>query len=102
IFAVALFMIACAAVFSWFLATPLQTALGWAWVAYSQAEQEMLEARIRQGELGRVTKSLNETLSTLEDLNRQLVEARAAAEEARRLKSEFAAAVSHELRTPLN
>jgi signal transduction histidine kinase/CheY-like chemotaxis protein len=101
-YALALFMISVTTLLAWVLASPLTTTLGWAWVAYEQAEVKMTEARIRQGELGRVTKSLNETLTTLEDLNRQLAEARIVAEEARRLKAEFAAAVSHELRTPLN
>jgi signal transduction histidine kinase/CheY-like chemotaxis protein len=101
-FGVALFLVGATAILAWILATPLTTALGWAWNAYAQAEEKMSEARERQGELGRVTKSLNETLTTLEDLNRQLAEARSVAEEARRLKAEFAAAVSHELRTPLN
>ncbi len=99
---VALFLIGTSAILAWLLAHPLTTALGWAWAAYEQAELKMSEARARQGELGRVNKSLNETLTLLEDLNRQLAEARAVAEEARRLKAEFAAAVSHELRTPLN
>ena len=102
IFWVTLFMIAGAAGLSWLLVTTQRTLLAWVWVAYQEAEDRLIDARARQGELGRVTKSLNETLTQLEDLNRQLAEARAAAEEARRLKSEFAAAVSHELRTPLN
>lgn len=102
IYALALFMIVSLTIFSWLLAEPLKMALRWAWVAYEQAQQKMSEARERQVELGLATKSLNESLLQLEDLNRQIVEARAVAIEAQRLKSEFAAAVSHELRTPLN
>jgi signal transduction histidine kinase/CheY-like chemotaxis protein len=101
-YALALFLVGFVVIQAWLLASPLTTALGWAWTAYEQAEQKMNEARSRQVELGRVTKSLNETLTSLQDLNRQLAEARAVAERARRLKAEFAAAVSHELRTPLN
>jgi len=102
VYALALFMIFSLTIFSWLLAEPLKTALSWAWVAYEQAQEKMSEARARQVELGLATKSLNETLTQLEDLNRQIVEARAVAIKAQRLKSEFAAAVSHELRTPLN
>lgn len=102
IYALALFMIFTMMIFSWLLAEPLKTALGWAWVACEQAQEKMRELRERQVELGLVSKSLNETLTQLEDLNRQLAEARAVAIEAQRLKSEFAASVSHELRTPLN
>lgn len=100
--ALALFMIFSLLIFSCLLAEPLKTALRWAWVAYEQAQEKMSEAREHQVELGRATKSLNETLTQLEDLNRQIAEARAVAVEAQRLKSEFAAAISHELRTPLN
>ncbi len=102
VYSLALFLAGATMILAWLFGNPLTMALGWAWVAYEQAESKMSEARARQGELSRVSKSLNETLTTLEDLNRQLTEARAMAEEARRLKAEFAAAVSHELRTPLN
>lgn len=102
VYALALFMIFSLLIFSWLLAEPLKAALRWAWVAYDQAQEKMNEAREQRAELGRTTKSLNETLTQLEDLNRQIAEARAIAVEARRLKSEFAAAISHELRTPLN
>jgi CheY-like chemotaxis protein/nitrogen-specific signal transduction histidine kinase len=49
-----------------------------------------------------VSKSLGESYYQLEQLNLELERARQAAQEARRLKAQFAAAVSHELRTPLN
>lgn len=102
VYGLALFMIASMTILAWLLAEPLKTALGWAWSAYEQAQERVSEARQRQGELGIVSKSLNETLTQLEALNRQLAEARAVALKAQHLKSEFAAAVSHELRTPLN
>ncbi|MBI2940954.1 MAG: response regulator [Chloroflexi bacterium] len=87
---------------SWLMLRPLQTALSWSWHSYAQALRTTQEARARQGELGRLSKSLNETCDRLGQLTRELERARRIAEEARRLKSEFAAAVSHELRTPLN
>lgn len=87
---------------SWLVSRPLQTALDWSWHSYLQALDNSEAARVRQAELGRVTKSLNETMDRLEQLNRELEWARKAADDARRLKAEFASAVSHELRTPLN
>ena len=98
----AVFAVSCSGFVSWAIARPFVTALSAAWGAHARAEEQMTEARARQGELARVTKSLNETLDKLENLTRRLDEARAAAEEARRLKAQFAAAVSHELRTPIN
>lgn len=98
----ALFMLGSAALLAWLMAGTLTTVIDWMWAAYAQDEADLAIARARQAELVRLTKSLNETLDKLEDLTRRLHEARAAAEAARRLKAEFAAAVSHELRTPLN
>ena len=87
---------------SWLISRPLQVALDWWWHSYTQAMRALDQARDRQGELGRLSKSLTETCGKLEQMNRELEHARNAAEEARRLKNQFVAAVSHELRTPLN
>ncbi|MBX6773344.1 MAG: hypothetical protein IRY83_16615, partial [Chloroflexi bacterium] len=81
---------------------PTRIALAWAWRSYALAEARTEELRDRQAELARLAKSLAETCERLEALNADLDRERRAAEQARRLKAEFAAAISHELRTPLN
>jgi signal transduction histidine kinase/CheY-like chemotaxis protein len=86
----------------WLATRPVYTALTWAWSSYRDGLRKTEELRDRQGELGRLSKSLQETCVRLEHLNQELERARRAAEEARRAKNELAAAVSHELRTPLN
>ena len=81
---------------------PLDTALRSAWRGYVEGMELARQLRVRQEELGRLSKSLQETCVKLEEVNLELERARRAATEARRLKDEFAAAVSHEMRTPLN
>jgi signal transduction histidine kinase/DNA-binding response OmpR family regulator len=64
--------------------------------------QQMEAARESRAVLAQRTKALDEANQNLSFANNQLYHARRAAEEARRLKAQFAANVSHELRTPMN
>lgn len=87
---------------AWLPTRPLRATIRWAWSSYQVAEVKTEEARLRQAELVGVSKSLADACARLERLNRELQEAKDAAETARRLKAEFAATVGHELRTPIN
>src|SRR5579883_2930235 len=98
----ALVLVGLSVLLTWAAAHPVQAALVWAWDSYLDALRRSEELRDRQGELNRVLASLNETCYRLEVANEELARARAAADEARQLKAEFAANISHELRTPLN
>jgi len=87
---------------SWFSARNLRIALVWAWHGYERARKSQQNARDRQGELGRALKALDEATYRLERTNYMLGLARDQADEARRIKQQFAQTISHELRTPLN
>ena len=98
----ALFGIWMTFVLAWLPTRPLRSTIYWAWSSYHLALVHAEEARLGQGELAQVSKSLREACERLERLNLELQEAKEAAETARRLKAEFAATVGHELRTPIN
>lgn len=86
----------------WLNARPAETALRWSWSSYYAAVRSRDEARRHRAELGQLLKTLDIAYRNLEQLNDELARARRVAEEARRLKAQFAASLSHELRTPLN
>lgn len=90
------------ALVTWLASQPTRTALRWSWNSYRRAEDETRRAMRQQSEFAQLAKSLNVAQDRLEELNYELDRARRAAEDASRLKAEFAASVSHELRTPLN
>ena len=59
-------------------------------------------ATIRQGEMGQLAVTFDEMAAALESRNRQLVDAKNAADDASRAKGDFLANMSHEIRTPMN
>jgi signal transduction histidine kinase/CheY-like chemotaxis protein len=80
----------------------LYTALTWALNGYDAALRNQNIARDQTGRLEQALKSLDIAVHNLFRLNHALDMARAQAEEARRMKQDFAQIISHELRTPLN
>ncbi len=80
----------------------LQTALLWSLNGYHEAHKNELIVREQKAKLERTLLDLDATLYQLRRTNSMLTEARNQAEEARRIKQQFAQTISHELRTPLN
>ena len=87
---------------SWLSARNLYVALDWVWTGYETAHRNERMAREGQAELRQTLKALDEATYRLERANYMLAIARDQADDARRLKQQFAQTISHELRTPLN
>jgi signal transduction histidine kinase len=94
--------LAAAAIVAWLTVRTLYTAIEWAWTMQQRSDSLLAQARNHQAELSQTLKSLNASFAVLDRTQRELVAARKHAEEARRMKEQFAANISHELRTPLN
>ncbi len=87
---------------AWLAVRTIYTALDWVWNMHQEVNRLLEETRAHRAELSRVVKSLRLSNTLLRRTQRELVFARRQAEEAQRMKEQFAANISHELRTPLS
>lgn len=87
---------------SWLSAYTLFTAVHWYSAMQLRSEELLDESRNHRAELSKTLKSLQIAYETQHHIQRELVWARKHADDARRMKEQFAANISHEMWTPLN
>ncbi len=80
----------------------LHIALAWTLNSYQHAHANALLARERKTQLAQAVHSLDKAMIRLQRTNARLTQVTSEAEEARKIKQQFAQTISHELRTPLN
>jgi signal transduction histidine kinase/CheY-like chemotaxis protein len=97
-----LFLLAMVAVVSALASRSLFTALDWHREATDLARERLEQTRLRQAELARALRSLDEVFQVLLRTREEEARSRREAERIRQHTAQFAANVSHELRTPLN
>jgi signal transduction histidine kinase/CheY-like chemotaxis protein len=86
----------------WLTMRTLTTTLSWVEQAQRRTDRLLAETRSHRSQVSHALQSAEIANSRLRRVERELTIAQRDAEEARRMKEQFAANVSHELRTPLN